>query len=429
MNEPTTDTATEPKKRRSGWWFLAKLSLGLLVLVVGTLLFWIRSDGDLRTARERVAAAGFPTTGAEMGRKKSDEARIAAWLRLEASFAYKAPLASYFDVGQLNKFATPGTALPEALVTAFGALSPATVADALALIDELGDGPLVSEVAFSVTTRIYGNSRLASFAIHHALLCPASELPTTLRRLLRISTWYDPDSLYSGQSRAYVLSRLMQALLYRRADLAREQREHFASQLHELTADPGHFLARTQAANLVMDLDFYLDPDDRSRRGGRMMPKVLEWPLVGLLLYRAGRGPLMQQELDWAIFLRDHRDDLRAIIADARRRQPMYKDDWTLLLDPSMLLTHMTSRMCYASNWCESVAKTRLRAELVAAVLRDEPWPVDWFDPTGAKLRPITIDGKVTGAYSVGPDGVDDGGTSNKDVRWALFGPLDPPKP
>ena len=137
----------------------------------------------------------------------------------------------------------------------------------------------------------------------------------------------------------------------------------------------------------------------------------------------------MQQELDWAIFLRDHRDDLRGIIAEAQRRQPTPKAGWTLLLDPSMLLSHLTSRIRFAPYQAQSAAKSRLGAELVAAVLRDEPWPVDWFDPTGAKLRPITIDGKVTGAYSVGPDGRDDGGTSNNDVRWALFGPIDPPKP
>jgi hypothetical protein len=427
MNAPAAEAAEAPRKRRSGWWFLAKLIGGLLVLAVGTLWFWVRSDGDLRTARERITAAGFPTTGAEMGRKRSDEARIKAWLRLETLTTDKTKLYVYYQ--QPNGFAVPGTSLPPDFLAYVAALPPVAMAEAGALIDELGDGPVVHDVSLTVTTRISTNSRLSAITFHHALLCPASDLPVALERFDRISTWHDPDSLYFVQSRTYVVTQLTKALLYRRLDLTMEQRRRFADRLLELTINPGHQLARSQAAALVVDLDFYLDPLDRSKRGGATIQPVLMWPIAGSMFYRAGRGPLLQQELDWAIFLRDHRDDLRAIIAEALRRQPTSKGDWTLLLNPNTLLSHLTSRIRFAPYQGQAAAKSRLGAELVAAVLRDEPWPVDWFDPTGAKLRPITLDGKVTGAYSVGPDGVDDGGTSNTDTRWALFGPIDPPKP
>ena len=426
MSEPKAEPAAEPTKRRSGWWFLAKLSLGLLMLVVGTLWFWVRSDGDLRTAGERIVAAGFPTTGMEMGRKRSEEARIKAWLRLDALFSDRAALKFYYS--QMSGFAVPGSPLPADLTTNFSALPPAAVAEALMLIDGLGDEPVVLDVPYTVATRVPVISELSTFAYHHALVCPTTELPDVLMRFFRVERWRTPHAPIVLYSQWYAISRLMKALLYRRVDLTPEQRRRFADLLLDITANPGWRLAQAQAGGLVMDLDFYIDPYERCRLSGQSLPDVLHWPILRNLINRAGRGPLIELELDWAIFLRDHRDDLHAIVTEAHRRKPA-PNGLVALLDPSMLLTYLMSRSTYAPYLCESVAKTRLGAELVAAVLRDEPWPVDWFDPTGARLRPITIDGKVTGAYSVGPDGVDDGGTSNKDVRWALFGPIDQPKP
>lgn len=425
MKELTSDPLVEPKKKRSGWWFLAKLMGALLALTIGTLWLWVRSDGDLRAAREAISAAGFPTTGKEMGRKKSDEARIAAWKRLDELFSKKALLGEYYS--QLNGFAVPSTPLPETLSTYVAALPPSAVAEALALIDELGDAPVVHDESFTMATRVPVISKVPYFVSYHALLSPAADLPDDLIRLVRLARWCNPQSGHIFSSQQSIASRLTQILLYRRADLSTENRRRFADLLLTLTANPGRSLAQAQAGALVLHLDFFINPDDRMRRGGMMAPDLFQWPVIGSLYFRAGRGAFLQSELDWAIFLRDHRDDLRAIRAEAQRRQPIAQS-WTLLLNPGRWLSLWLSQTTqpYLSD---GLARTRLRAELVAAVLRDEPWPVDWFDPTGARLRPITIDGQVMGAYSVGPDGRDDGGTSNKDTRWALFGPIDPPKP
>jgi hypothetical protein len=61
---------------------------------------------------------------------------------------------------------------------------------------------------------------------------------------------------------------------------------------------------------------------------------------------------------------------------------------------------------------------TRLR--LIAADLLGEPWPVDPGDPSGGRLREIRRGGHMIGAYSVGPDGRDDGGDTRSDWCWPL---------
>jgi hypothetical protein len=57
----------------------------------------------------------------------------------------------------------------------------------------------------------------------------------------------------------------------------------------------------------------------------------------------------------------------------------------------------------------------------LAAELRDAPWPVDVFDPTGAPVRAIRRDGRVIAAYSVHTDGIDQGGDEKADRIIPLY--------
>ena len=77
--------------------------------------------------------------------------------------------------------------------------------------------------------------------------------------------------------------------------------------------------------------------------------------------------------------------------------------------------------------WPASIHRGQLFARLLVAELRGTPWPIDDFDPLHQRLRPILRDGEIMGAYSVGNDGIDDGG--EKDDRYfPLYGPRTAPK-
>jgi hypothetical protein len=65
--------------------------------------------------------------------------------------------------------------------------------------------------------------------------------------------------------------------------------------------------------------------------------------------------------------------------------------------------------------------KTALHGRLLAAELQGQPWPIDTFDATGSVLRPITRDGRIIAAYSVGDDGIDQGGNEKKDHVFPLY--------
>ena len=71
--------------------------------------------------------------------------------------------------------------------------------------------------------------------------------------------------------------------------------------------------------------------------------------------------------------------------------------------------------------------RTLIHLEVVLAELRQEPWPNDPFDPTGGPLHRIERNGKLMGVYSLGENGIDDGGDKRKDYYFPLYGPLELP--
>ncbi|HEX3135583.1 MAG TPA: hypothetical protein VHX44_18620, partial [Planctomycetota bacterium] len=120
----------------------------LVAVVIVTV--WCQSDEDLRARTRAVAAAGFPTSGVEMGRQSSAEARCRLRERLDALMSSK-PFRGYFGVP--HPFAVPGTPLPESLGTYLAGKPAAQVAEMREILDDLEDKPMVLDVNFSMSTR------------------------------------------------------------------------------------------------------------------------------------------------------------------------------------------------------------------------------------------------------------------------------------
>ncbi len=424
MNTPAVAPSLAPR-RRSGWWFLAKWSGGLVVVAVLTLTLWLHSRGDLLAVREQVAAAGFPTSGSEMGRKRSAEERCRLRERL-AVVVNDLNMSAYFNIPK--NFGIPGTPLPETYHAHMAALPRARLSEMGTLLDALGDEPVILEENLTMATQGEGIRPLSLLHLQ-ALGAPREELPVLLKRLLQSAQRSPPVARADRDVRATALYKLIQVLLYRLADLERELRRDYADHLLTLVDDPGAQLAGAQVGDLVKHLDFFDDPDERIRSSGLTMLDFYRWPVIGSLVMRGGRGGFLVRELEWAGFLRDHRNDLRAVRAEAKLRYDYPRPiPWTEMAKPSLWVGHSLNE--WARGWeVDHTIRLWLRAQLVAAVLREEPWPVDWFDPAGGIMRPILVEGVVRGAYSVGPDGRGDGGNRRTDTCWPLFGPLDPLAP
>ena len=161
------------------------------------------------------------------------------------------------------------------------------------------------------------------------------------------------------------------------------------------------------------------------RERGMFIPKRLEYgfPLGLNLAVRMGRASILKAEIDWVSFLRAHPMQPRAWLDEAGRLSAAIASEgsWLGIEFPQSALTFQHPLLI------RRLISIVLHARLIAAKLRGAPWPVDVLDSTGASLRRWEKDGRLIGAYSVGPDGIDDGGDSNRDIQLRLV--LDSPLP
>ena len=72
--------------------------------------------------------------------------------------------------------------------------------------------------------------------------------------------------------------------------------------------------------------------------------------------------------------------------------------------------------------------KLQLTLSVLISDLNNAPMPVDIFSSTGAPLKPIERHGQIIGWYSVGPNGIDDGGDRSRDFGIALSASFGKPK-
>jgi hypothetical protein len=216
------------------------------------------------------------------------------------------------------------------------------------------------------------------------------------------------------------LEALLQVLAYRRSAFSDSERVLWAQRLRSLTENLPELWYTAMCGDLVKLLDCVASPIDRLRRTGDA-PAIFNYPLIGQLMLRAGRGPLLRREVAWTEFLRDHHNDLRAIRAEAQRRYDyLAYRRWTNRMKPS------SSVAAFSGEWhrvyeVDHLCTQRLYALVVAAALTNESMPVDLFDASGHVVRPLLESGQVRGVYSVGIDGKDDGGDPKRDLCWPLF--------
>lgn len=68
----------------------------------------------------------------------------------------------------------------------------------------------------------------------------------------------------------------------------------------------------------------------------------------------------------------------------------------------------------------DGIIRQQLVLSVLIADLTDSALPNDPFSATGAPLHPVERNGQLIGWYSVGPNGIDDGGTFARDFGIPL---------
>ena len=375
-------------------WFLLGVIL-LLILVAATFWWWLNSSCDLDSFASEAKAAGV-----DLDPVKIDPLADAWWQGLEAA-AQGIPS---FNLEQPS---------PQTLA----AINQPRYLRLLPALDAFPTGAAGKVVALP--------SGLNALLRAQILTRPTAELPRTLQRLQRLAvagtasverSWTWSPNLYYGVADCVAL---------RLREIPAAQRKPVADALTALATE----VMRGFTAGMARHIREYYrraatPPGDISRASALVIPQLYEHLPGGLgyrLLDRAGRGLVLERLLGW-------------YSATARCHEPRGYIDLALpdiadmkSADPALWPTHWLAHLMHQGFYLEGVAETMLHLRLLAAELNGHPWPEDPFAPPGTPLHRVERDGALLGAWSVGEDGVADGGDRSRDCCLSLGGRLGRP--
>jgi hypothetical protein len=132
---------------------------------------------------------------------------------------------------------------------------------------------------------------------------------------------------------------------------------------------------------------------------------------------------MLRDGLAWICTLRTL-GDMRSVIALAKANEAAFVKRRSRFNPGDILLSVLNPAR---AQIFQATAKAIMRLRLLAAELDGTLWPEDVFAAPGTLLRRGERDGVLMFGYSVGKDGVDDGGNKNKDDCFPLYGPVEAP--
>jgi hypothetical protein len=402
--------------------------LGVLVVLVLCFYLWYRSSGDLVAAWALAKSKGLPTTWAEKGLVLSPSERIAKWDRI-AQLVKEVP--KYNKTAfSLKPFEPP----PADLQRYHASLDQTKLAELLALVDGIGDEPLILWAKRDLNTlrpEISNFRDLQLFFQERIVSADPDEVAIMCRRQLHLVRIFSTHCLWDQFHRARLLSIGLDSVVVRMTDLGADGKE-IADQLDSLADE----LVAGVAEDWSGEVAFAFSTVETMGQYWRDYFRRTYWnSLFSLgidnpLLIRAGRYRYLSFLVGQAAQLASVRTG-PALVAQLHACLNQLKELHHYL--PNHRLTILMQSYYNIVYFWDYTCRIALSAHLLAAEIRNEPWPVDWFDPTGKPLRPVEREGKIIGAYSLGLDGVDHGvpvpGKSILKLYFALHGPLKPPTP
>lgn len=403
-----------------GWRLLGLFALGLAILVTGVVAWWWFDEGDLDAVRARARLDGRAASWDELGLVTADEARLACWRRiLVLSKEFK-----LYQMVAIGKTALPPfkafAPVPDEMRTHHAAFDATRLAELLALIDQLGDRPLVlrRELTFATPMpEIDAVRGLIRLLAERAALGDVAEAARQCRRAFALCRGFQAQSLIQHLVQISITEIALGMVVARLPDLRKADPALAEDVLATTQGLPDALMPALQGEFLCALATCRKRTFDDGGLGGG------SWYMP--LAIRVGRRELLDSQLE---AMREFaRHDLLGDLAWANANDAALRKAKGMFPSPSLLLRNAFSPVY--GMVIEMSGRAALRGRLVAAELRGEPWPVDSFDPRGATLRPFTRDGVLVGAYSVAKDGVDDGGDAKKDRYFPLYGPHEAPKP
>jgi hypothetical protein len=394
------------RSRLRTWIVLVASFVGLLLVSVVGVWLWLRSDGDVRAIEAEVLAAGFAvqpkpqtfTDPLRLAQARSADAAVRA-IKIEGP-------------GQVNSLQNKSAS---AEFRAYHqAISSQRVCDAARGIIALGKVPIrvpPGKIGFyPFNWNELFDSRLVVAEGDELDLCLAVTQ-------VRIEMAWGDDSSFWGR---LDITHVCKLLTHRLAD-RREQLRPMAGWLETMAQRCLDSQPTVAQPILHQDLASFRHGEQMFRERGMRLPDWLKSGIAIEMAMRVERASILRNELSWLQFLKAHPAQPRVWLDEAERRRAALANagSWLGANLHQQLLVTMDPRVM------RGLVSAVLYARLLSAEIRGSPWPVDLCDRAGNPLRRWEKDGQLIGAYSVGPDGVDDGADNRKDILLRLV--LDPP--
>jgi hypothetical protein len=393
------------------WYFWAFVCVCLLTVGAVT---WYYSEGDLRAVDAKAHAMGVPTTWAELGLKVSSQERRD---KLQEIYRLQGNLKSFYETNTDSSLSHKTFAPPSPEIIAFqNALNPSEVQNLLKEITELGSDPLILRDSWTYSTltpEIGQNRNVMRFLEERALVVPAPEAASICRIALQFARSSQSSSL---------IGHLVQNSLFEITETMIT--EHFNA-VAQFCPEISHDLEEA-ADSLDSRFQEALIEEFLCNRHFLISPQLTDRGATGLALgARLGRRILLDQHLNVIDIERANKSESEKW-QDFRKLEAKIRTQYVHAWWPH----HQLIRLLFSNPSIvkKSQMKTSLHARLLAAELQGKSWPPDVFHPTNAPLHRVERDGILVGAYSVGENGVDDGGdcTSKKDLYLPIRGPQKP---
>jgi hypothetical protein len=404
----TPSTISEPIKPRSGWRILGLMTLGMVILTIGGGFWWYFSDSDLEAVRQQARLQGRPLSWSEMGLKLADPERLRMWKRVTE---LTGQLKSYQKIHESPKKGEPilkmWSPIPQEVRDYHQSLDGMAIAELIDLLDRLGDQSLVLHDQLTYESKlpeIQVNRELIRFLQERMILAESLDAVKWGQRMLALCRRYSADSLMPHLVRNSFVAIAMESIAFRLEDLKQTDLS-IANDIFTITEDihPNLFHA--------LDGEFLMILDVCTRR------ETYSGDWYSRLIFRSGRHIVLSS------FLNAHRElhllDEQGSRTWARATETNFSEAEMGIKYPSIVLQGLL--MPAWNMMIITDQRIALRGRLLAAELQGQSWPIDIFDKTGAFLRPITRDGRVIAAYSVGDDGIDQGGIEKKDLVFPLY--------
>lgn len=411
--------------RRLNWWQTLILIACLFGIFVACLGLWLRSSGDLAAVDARTRALQLPLLPADVAFAATTPERTADWQRLLILGAQLMP----WGEGEAAKgwLPIPGLVPPAELAQHHAALDAQALQETSAILARLGDAAIDAHRDLSPAATLPDVTALRRhmrLRCERILLAASTELPGEILAAAALIPAREAPGLLRLMVQANLVEQWCTAVIARATDLG-EARPGIAARAEALAPLPPAGLAQAWRNDLASLRGFAAsaDPAEVWHRLGRGNGTFAldAWGFAVAL--RAGRARTLTLMQDIAVAQGDPLDVAGQLAAARAAESEARQTSWWR---PGTLLPAMT--LPVAVPVIAGVHVARMRLLVLAAELRGTAWPADALEPGGKPLHRVERDGRLIGAYSVGADGVDDGGDPRTDRCWPLYGPLGSPK-